>query len=105
MSDHCNGANGKLVTLGARRAPEYWQSPEELRDGVRNRGEFPGGLPSPAELARPASEPTDGNDSDTTRRDFLTLMGFGVSAATMAACRAPEQRAVPLPVAAETMVA
>jgi molybdopterin-containing oxidoreductase family iron-sulfur binding subunit len=103
MSDHCNGANDKLVTLGARRAggSEYWKSPEELRSGPSRRGEFPGGLPSPAQLAAPATD----HDSDTTRRDFLTLMGFGATAAGLAACRAPEHRAVPLPVATDMMVA
>jgi MoCo/4Fe-4S cofactor protein with predicted Tat translocation signal len=101
MSDHCNGEDDKLVTLGARRARDYWKSPEELRTGPNRKGEFLGGLPTIESQLAPATE----HDSDTTRRDFLTLMGFGATAATMAACRAPEQRAVPLPVATDTMIA
>jgi molybdopterin-containing oxidoreductase family iron-sulfur binding subunit len=134
MSDHCNGAKDKLVTLGARRPPappqDYWTSPDELHHGPALRGEFPGGLPEipAAAIHLPASgEPAtagaapdghnhdhedhdhdhDGGDPDAGigRRDFLTLMGFGVGAASLAACRAPEQRAIPLPVAAEDMIA
>ena len=119
MSDHCHDAKDKLVTLGAKRVPEYWKSPEELRDGPKRRGEFPGGLPTlrsiTAELP-PDAEPDgpdagdpgdDGDDQDggTNRRDFLTLMGFGATAASLAACRAPEQKAIPLGVASDTMVA
>ena len=116
MSDHCNGAPDKLVTLGARRAPAYWKSPEELRDGPSRRGEFPGGLPALRSLTSEppadrvpgapdhAGEPADDHDG-TTRRDFLSIVGFSATAATLAACRAPEQTAVPLPVATDTMVA
>src|SRR5215470_3349344 len=43
-------------------------------------------------------------DDDPTRRDFLTLMGFGLSAAALAACRAPVQKAVPLAVAGDDIV-
>ena len=47
MSDHCKGAKPELVKLKLRAqpAPEYWQSLEERDHGVRDRGEFPGGLP------------------------------------------------------------
>ncbi|HEY0481353.1 MAG TPA: Fe-S-cluster-containing hydrogenase [Kofleriaceae bacterium] len=95
MSDHCNGAKTELVTLGGRRTPEHWKSPEERRNGAASRGEFPGGLPS----VRP-----DDQGSDTTRRDFLTLMGFGTAAVSVAACRAPEQKAVPIAVASDEMI-
>ncbi len=107
MSDHCNGAKDKLVALGARRPPEYWKSPEERRTGPSQRGEFPGGLPSPARddhEHRDGQEGQSGHDETTTRRDFLTLMGFGVTAAGLAACRAPEQRAIPMAVATDEMV-
>ena len=100
MSDHCKGAKTELVTLGARRAPDYWKSPEERRTGPVSRGEFPGGLPSPASLASASDK-----DGDHTRRDFLTLMGFGAAAASVAACRAPEQKAIPIAVATDEMIA
>src|SRR5262249_13830894 len=94
MSDHCKGAKLELVTLGAKRAPEHWKSPEDLHHPAKPRGEFPGGLP------------VAGRDDDdgTTRRDFLTLMGFGAAAASVAACRAPEQKAIPLPVASDELI-
>ncbi|HEX7843038.1 MAG TPA: TAT-variant-translocated molybdopterin oxidoreductase [Kofleriaceae bacterium] len=94
MSDHCKGAKHELVTLGgAKRAPEHWKSIEERHNGPTSRGEFPGGLPGPGT-----------SDGDATRRDFLTLMGFGAAAASVAACRAPEQKAVPIAVATDDMV-
>jgi molybdopterin-containing oxidoreductase family iron-sulfur binding subunit len=110
MSDHCNGAKDKLVALGARRPPEYWKSPEERRNGPSLRGEFPGGLPAgvaPAELAGPPGRDAPlsaEHDGETSRRDFLTLMGFSVTAAGLAACRAPEQKAIPMAVATDEMV-
>jgi molybdopterin-containing oxidoreductase family iron-sulfur binding subunit len=107
MSDHgqpdgsarsCKGAVEKLVTIGPRRAPEYWRSPEELRAGPASRGEFPGGLPAGGLAAKEAAE------GDATRRDFLSLVGFSVAAASLAACRAPEQKAIPMAIAPEDMV-
>jgi Fe-S-cluster-containing dehydrogenase component/anaerobic selenocysteine-containing dehydrogenase len=82
MSDHCKGASKgatkgashKLVMLGTRSAAD-----DDGRGG-------------------------DDDDDGTTRRDFLTLMGFGVTAASLAACRAPEQKAIPMAVATDEMV-
>lgn len=92
MSDHCKDTKDKLVKLGGRTLPEHWKSPEQLRVATAPRGEFPGGLPS-------------ANDTgEASRRDFLTMMGFGVAAASVAACRAPEQRAIPMAVASAEMV-
>jgi MoCo/4Fe-4S cofactor protein with predicted Tat translocation signal len=87
----CKGAKDQLVTIGPRRPPDYWRSAEELRTAQASRGEFPGGLPAGAGL-------------DTNRRDFLSLVGFSAAAASLAACRAPEQKAIPLPIAPEDMV-
>ena len=98
MSDHgdadgsgrpCSGAKKRLVVLGQRASgpPEHWRSPEELRGASSPRGEFPGGL-----------------GVEATRRDFLSLLGFSAAAASVAACRAPEQKAIPLPIAPEEMV-
>ena len=94
MSDHCKGAKNELVTLGGRRAPEYWKTLDERDRGPSSRGEFPGGLPKVGH----------DDDGDTTRRDFLTLMGFGAAAASVAACRAPEQKAIPMPVASDELI-
>jgi Fe-S-cluster-containing dehydrogenase component/anaerobic selenocysteine-containing dehydrogenase len=60
-----------------------------MRGEVAAPGEFPGGLPSPH------APPAEGE----TRRDFLSAMGFGIVAAGLGACRAPEQKAIPLAVA------
>jgi molybdopterin-containing oxidoreductase family iron-sulfur binding subunit len=125
MSDHCKGAKPELVKLKLglsrtdrirsaaqqgsdspygegppveRAQPEYWQSLQERDHGVRDRGEFPGGLPVVT------TDHGDDHDGDATRRDFLTLMGFGAAAATMAACRAPETKAVPIAVATDDMI-
>ena len=105
MSDHCKPAKNDLVTLGGRRAPEHWKTVEERRNGPTSRGEFPGGLPSAsASASGSASTAASDHDNDTTRRDFLTLMGFGVTAASVAACRAPEQKAIPMAVASDEMI-
>src|SRR5262245_21546093 len=111
MSDHCKGASDKLVTLGPRRPPEYWKSLEERSHGPSLKGEVPGGLPPLDPVTgEPDSSDEDGDGSDdsdysgTTRRDFMTIMGFSVSAAALAACRAPEQKAIPMAVASDELV-
>jgi len=38
----------------------------------------------------------DEGAGETTRRDFLALVGYSFSAATLAACRAPVQKAIPM---------
>jgi MoCo/4Fe-4S cofactor protein with predicted Tat translocation signal len=79
---------------GVEAAPEYWKSPEELHEGVKPRGEFPGGLPAP-----------NGTGKDQpSRRDFLALMGFSLAAAGLAGCRAPVQNAIPLLVGSDQIV-
>jgi len=75
----CKGPKESLVRIG--EPPVHWKSVEELWNGPRPSGEFPGGLP--------------GKSESDTRRDFLSLMGFTV-AAGLAGCRAPVQHAVPL---------
>jgi molybdopterin-containing oxidoreductase family iron-sulfur binding subunit len=116
MSEHRH-AKDKLVVLGTRRppVPAYWKSTDELENGIAEHGEFPLGLPPvTADFTPPTGEveaaehddPHDHDDDDgPNRRDFLTIMGFSVGAASLAACRAPEMKAVPLPVAVEDMVA
>ncbi|HEV3317320.1 MAG TPA: hypothetical protein VG488_10140, partial [Candidatus Angelobacter sp.] len=86
-----------LVQIGA--PPEYWKSPAELKNGVRLTGEFPGGLPGP----NPATGKQSGG-FETSRRDFLSLMGFSLAIAGAAGCRAPVQQAIPLLVSSDQIV-
>jgi molybdopterin-containing oxidoreductase family iron-sulfur binding subunit len=70
----------------------YWKSLEELRADSRLLAE------RRREFLEPLPEPEGGAPSDThttTRRDFLTLMGFSLTAATLACSRAPVEKAVP----------
>jgi molybdopterin-containing oxidoreductase family iron-sulfur binding subunit len=80
------------VQIGEPQLPDYWKSVEELHHGPRFNGEFPGGLPA------------SGQPSGTTRRDFLTLMGFTFAAAGLSGCRAPVQNAIPLLVGSDQIV-
>ncbi|MEM6845156.1 MAG: TAT-variant-translocated molybdopterin oxidoreductase [Bacteroidota bacterium] len=67
----------------------YWKGLEELRNDsefVKHADkEFPEYLPM---------EEQSGGGSNS-RRDFLKMMGFGISAATLAACEAPIRKAIP----------
>jgi len=73
---------------------KYWKGIEELSNDpefLKNaNNEFPDFLPLKETQA-------DGGEveSGTDRRDFLKLLGFGVAAATLAACEAPIKRAIP----------
>lgn len=73
----------------------YWKGVEELRNDaafVKNAN---------SEFANP--DPNDSpNDldgllggSDTKRRDFLKVMGFGMAAVSLAACETPVHKAIP----------
>ncbi len=68
----------------------YWKGLEELRNDpefVKHADkEFPEYLPMEAQSS---------NGVSNTRRDFLKMMGFGISAATLAACEAPVRKAIP----------
>jgi molybdopterin-containing oxidoreductase family iron-sulfur binding subunit len=68
-----------------------WTSPEELRNDpetlARASQEFP---------EDPFEEAINGNGPKTNRRDFLKAMGFGLTAATLAACqKTPVRYAIP----------
>jgi len=67
----------------------YWKGLEQLKNDPEYvkyaEKEFPEYLPINGE------EPS----GDTSRRDFLKLMGFGVAAATLASCEAPIRHAIP----------
>ena len=92
----CKSAKEKLVQIGEPAAPAYWKSIEDLRSGPRFTGEFPGGLP-PILSDLPAK-------TETTRRDFLTLMGFSLAVAGLSGCRAPVQSAIPLLVGSDQII-
>lgn len=89
----CKERKAELVQIGAPATPIYWKSPEELHQGPKYRGEFPGGLPA-----------ANGSGKDPTRRDFLALMGFSLAAAGLAGCRAPVQNAIPLLVGSDQII-
>ncbi len=72
---------------------KYWQGLEQLKNDpefVKHaHKEFPDYLPI-------VEKKRNGEASDvSSRRDFLKMMGFGISAATLAACEAPIRKAIP----------
>lgn len=64
----------------------YWKGLEQLTNNPEfvknNQNEFPEFLPT-------------GGENGPNRRDFLKLMGFGIAAASLAACEAPVRKAIP----------
>lgn len=72
----------------------YWRGLEELTndaDFVKNSHKEFGDMPS-------LNETSNGNITDgsgTHRRDFLKMLGFGVSAVALAACETPVRKAIP----------
>src|SRR6185437_4147853 len=73
---------------------KYWRGLEELSndpDFLKHaHNEFPEFLPM-----KEANGNTVEAGSGTDRRDFLKLLGFGVAAASLAACEAPVNKAIP----------
>ena len=73
---------------------KYWKGIEELENSpefVKNAfAEFPDFLP-----VKEGRAGSSADESATPRRDFLKLMGFGVAAATLAACETPVRKAIP----------
>ncbi len=70
---------------------QYWKGFEQLTNHPEflkyAEKEFPEGLPA-------HQNEISGNQGNT-RRDFLKMMGFGVAAASLAACEAPVRKAIP----------
>ena len=70
----------------------YWKGLEELNNDPEfvkyADREFPDYLPTSKSKQNQGS-------GDASRRDFLKMMGFGISAATLAACEAPVRKAIP----------
>ena len=65
----------------------YWKGIEQLTNDAefvkKNESEFPEYLP------------ISDQEGNTNRRDFLKMMGFGIAAASLAACEAPVRKAIP----------
>src|SRR5919198_5744024 len=89
----CTSAGASLVRIGERAKPLYWTGVEGGRAGHE----------ASEEPARDLGEAVSARE-DVTRRDFLSLMGFSLAAATVAACRAPVQKAIPLLVGSDQVV-
>lgn len=73
---------------------KYWRGIEELREDegfVASKEEEFNSYQKPTEFV--GEEGVE--DFNTNRRDFLKYLGFGVTAATLAACEAPVQKAIP----------
>ncbi len=87
----CKTTKDRLVQIQPQETPAYWKSVAELHGGALMSGEFPGGLPLSGQPG-------------TTRRDFLSLMGFTLAAAGLSGCRAPVQNAIPLLVGSDQIV-
>jgi len=80
----------------------YWKGLDELhetQDFKRNRdNEFPENLPIEEFLSSDTA-----NKSGTGRRDFLKFLGFSVTAAAVAACEAPINKALPYVIKPENL--
>jgi MoCo/4Fe-4S cofactor protein with predicted Tat translocation signal len=72
----------------------YWRGLEELtndQEFVKNSHKEFADMPTQSELN--SGSITDG--SGTHRRDFLKMLGFGVSAVALASCESPVKKAIP----------
>jgi len=74
---------------------KYWKGLEQLEETAEFQAlstkEFPEQLPVEEFLGDENSL----GDAGTTRRDFLKYLGFGVAAASLAACETPVTKAIP----------
>ena len=74
---------------------KYWKGIEQLDDESSfldsNKNEFAEQLP----IADFLGDKEKLEDSSTSRRDFLKYLGFGVAAASLAACETPVTKAIP----------
>lgn len=74
---------------------KYWKGLEQLNEDPNflesTKNEFPEHLPVDEFLGDKESL----ENTSTTRRDFLKFLGFGVAAASLAACETPVTRAIP----------
>jgi len=74
---------------------KYWKGLEQLNNDPKflasSRNEFPEELPVDQFLGDKETL----ENSSTSRRDFLKYLGFGVAAASLAACESPVTKAIP----------
>ena len=77
------------MSLMKSKNKQYWQGLEQLSKNPEfenlAKKEF-------AEYIPTEKDPVE--DDNPNRRDFLKLMGFGVAAASLAACEAPVRKAI-----------
>lgn len=77
------------------KTPTYWSGLDEFEANVvsKNGDEFSGDVPLENKLENATEESLAFN---TNRRDFLKIFGFGMTAATLAACNeSPLKKAIP----------
>ena len=74
---------------------KYWKGLEQFNEDAKflesTKNEFPEHLPVDEFLG----DATSLESSSTSRRDFLKFLGFGVAAASLAACETPVTKAIP----------
>jgi molybdopterin-containing oxidoreductase family iron-sulfur binding subunit len=74
---------------------KYWKGLEQLNETPQfleeNSKEFTEEIPVDEFLGDKESL----DETSTTRRDFLKFLGFGVAAASLAACETPITKAIP----------
>ena len=82
---------------------KYWKGIEELKNSPEflkhKNNEFQEHLPIEEALGIKASSITE-----STRRDFLKYLGFGVAAASLAACETPIRKSIPYVIKPEEIV-
>ena len=75
-----------IIKIMSLKKKTYWKGIEELKNDTdfikKSQNEFPEYLPIKGSM-------------ENSRRDFLKMMGFGIAAASVAACEAPVRKAIP----------
>ncbi len=76
------------------KVKKYWKGIEELENTPEFRKSVENEFPEQANVGEFLGNDALA-DSSTNRRDFLKFLGFGVTAATIAACETPVNKAIP----------
>ncbi|MEZ4848357.1 MAG: TAT-variant-translocated molybdopterin oxidoreductase [Bacteroidia bacterium] len=79
------------------KKPTYWRGLEELEQSPEFLEQAKNEFPTDISLDEALSQASDDSlDFSSNRRDFLKVLGFGISAATLAACvEGPVKKAIP----------